>query len=279
MQDTTLTDKDKTCLHCGTVFRAERSTKKYCSDACKQTAFYQRSIVNTTTVLSNNNEQENTSVLSSQNNEQPLASKGKDDLGFSDNQTQIATVLAPSITLNDNKTNVNYKPLINKDNQPLPQVTSSYIPIPSTFIMAIAEQVDDMTCEAILMNNYPDQYWQGYVLTSVNWANTRLRCLVENLLWLGKHTEIKRKVFMQLTEAFTMLVNCNRFKQLPQNYPNRTIAIALSNQCNSIVEKYKKKKVFQLQITKQRKIQCIALRFMLAGTVPKVKFSGLDFGK
>jgi hypothetical protein len=301
MQETILTEKDKTCLHCGRVFNAERSTKKYCSDACKQTAFYQRNSMAGATMLQNSNEQEedNTSVLFSQNNNPPLPLNGKDALAFNDKQTQTATVIAAAITLNDNnaialpvatnasnnnrcnETNINHDAVKsnNKENPTVPIVTSSYINIPSTFIMAIAEQVDDVTSEAVLMNHYPDQYWQGCTLNSVTWANTRLRCLVENLLWLSKHLEIKRKVFMQLTEAFTVLVNSTRFKQLPENYPNRTITAELANQCSAIGEKYKKKKFFQLHITKQRKLQCIALRFMLAGTVPKIKFNELDFGE
>ena len=32
----------KKCLHCGEPMQAGRSTKKYCSDSCKQAAFYNR---------------------------------------------------------------------------------------------------------------------------------------------------------------------------------------------------------------------------------------------
>lgn len=34
--------KNKSCLNCGNNFSAERITKKYCSENCKQTAFYKR---------------------------------------------------------------------------------------------------------------------------------------------------------------------------------------------------------------------------------------------
>src|ERR1035437_6725306 len=35
-------DAIKNCLQCGTPMQAQKSTKKYCSDTCKQAAFYSR---------------------------------------------------------------------------------------------------------------------------------------------------------------------------------------------------------------------------------------------
>jgi len=37
-----MTDAIKNCLQCGTTMQAQKSTKKYCSDTCKQAAFYSR---------------------------------------------------------------------------------------------------------------------------------------------------------------------------------------------------------------------------------------------
>ena len=33
---------EKDCLYCGTHFTAQRASKKYCSDNCKQMAYFKR---------------------------------------------------------------------------------------------------------------------------------------------------------------------------------------------------------------------------------------------
>ena len=254
--------KEKSCLTCGNSFSAERSTKKYCSDTCKQIAFYQR----------------NTSIQSplSDNNSLPFDGKRED-------QSSAVLITAAALqgdqpvpftiplTVNDKK-----EPDNATEHKHPPPVKDKYQAVHSVLIDAIAEAVDGDT-ELLIMTTNPQHYWQGDTLAAVTWISIRLRCLLENLLWLGRHSLIERKTFIHIRNAFSAMLASPNFKRLPLNYPYTNLIKELEQQCNSIARQHKKESNFRLQLTAKRKVQFIATRFLLAAFVPKVKFGDLNF--
>ena len=254
--------KEKYCLTCNKSFTPERSTKKYCSDTCKQIAFYQR----------------NTPIQSPLNDNGSLPFAGKQEEESSVLMIAATTLQGDQpvpftipLTVNDKKEPDN----ATENNQSL-SVNAKYQVVHSPLIDAIAEAVDGDT-ELLIMTTNPQHYWQGDTLATVTWISIRLRCLLENLLWLGRHSLIERKTFVHIRNAFSAMLASSNFKRLPLNYPYTNLIKELEQQCNSIAGQHKKKSSFRLQLTDKRKVQFIATRFLLAAFVPKVKFSDLNF--
>ena len=98
--------KEKQCLSCGKNFTPERRTKKYCSDTCKQIAFYQRNAGSQEAL------NDNSKISFSDINNQAFNSKQQEKNGYnlisegvkiSDENKKSLT----SVTLNDKLERIN----------------------------------------------------------------------------------------------------------------------------------------------------------------------------
>lgn len=241
-----------TCLHCGNSMQSQRSTRKYCSDNCKQLAFYKRSGsalsgLNSSTAVANSTKQETYKDLPTELPIQQLDSP-------------------PAIATSDS--------LITP--APAPEETP-YQWVHSKMVDSIAEYTD--SGEELFMFQYPAKYWSVYVLPTVKWVSVRLRCLIESLITLSNMPFIDNDSMVAVKEAFTALVNSSHFKRLPDNYPYLSLVKELEQKITLIAKQHKHTESIQFRLTLNRKAKLIAIRYILADFVPAMKFSEMNFNE
>lgn len=233
----------RNCLHCGHPLTAKRNTKKYCSDRCKQAAFYTRAAqVN---MVGGNDKKE--SMLPFNVKVIPL-----DSITNHDEQG------GPSNTLKAGSYS-NQKPFFRTS--------------------ALIDEIGESACADVTimtMMQSPMEYWHGSDLEKVKWVSARFRSVLENLLRLDR-TMVEYKSLALLRDAMTSLINATKFQFLPFNYPFK-IQI---RQWQKILSKITKDKhgVVRFKLVFEHKIQLMITRFLLADLVPFVRFATLDFAK
>lgn len=266
----------KDCLYCGNPIVSKRSTKKYCSDNCKQLAFYKRTQSQLTSPPSTDYTQ-------------------PDDSGY-DGFTVKEKALTVKQTLNDNisfdqwekgSRNEQVDTTLLPKNFPPGQAVNvksftvnpetHYQWVESSFIRKIAEYVDNST-DMLLFQN-PSDYWSSYYLPVVKWVSLRLRCLLENLIRLNNYPTIDNATLITMKETFTTLISSDNFKRLPSNYPNTRFIKELEQKLALIVKGIKPHDHIRFRLSQKLKVEIIAKRFMMADFVPFVKFFDLDFEK
>lgn len=252
------------CLHCGSPMQSQRRTKKYCSDNCKQLAFYKRSglaLVSNDDGLSSNDTQhyQNEPDDTEGGSIQPCKPEFKEELSTHPLNDKPSVAANNSFTVKADQDEVLYKW------------------VRSRIIDSIADHVDNS--EALFMFQHPGQYWGAYVLPSVKWVSLRLRCLVESLIKLSNFSVVEYDNIIALKEAFTSLINSNYFTLLPANYPFRALIKEIEQKLAVLAKQHEHCKSIRFRLSVSRKVELIAVRFMLADFVPVVKFSEICFDR
>jgi len=246
--------------------QSQRNTKKYCSDNCKQLAFYKRNglaLVNNDENLPLSGRQEiekepvENEIALIQSYQQEFTEQLADDLPLKSlNDEQVVTV----------NNSFTVKP--ERDEPPNKSVLSK-------MIYSIADYVDNS--EALFMFQYPQKYWDIYTLPAVKWVSLRLRCLLESLIRLSNYSTVDYDNILKVKEAFTALIGSSQFKRLPSNYPFTIFIKEMEQKLALIAKQHKHCESIRFRLTANRKVELIAIRFMLADFVPPIKFSELDF--
>lgn len=242
-----------TCLHCGNPTQSQRSTKKYCSDNCKQLAFYKRSRF---ALASLNKGETVNSQIQTENYDEPIR-----ESVFAQPPINLQTV--PDDCSAITPTRLREEP--------------AYEWVHSKMVNSIAEYID--SSEDLFMFQHPLKYWGVHVLPAVKWTSTRLRCLIETLITLSSMPAIDNHSIVTVKDAFASLVSSIHFKRLPDNYPYRSLIKELEQKITLIVKQHKHAKSIQFRLTSSRKAELIAIRYILADFVPASKFSEMDFNE
>ncbi len=258
----------KICFHCGKPMQSQRNTKKYCSDNCKQLAFYKRSGL----ALSCINDNDNLLAADKQPAVEPFVGNGIiTELTQEEKFKEPITENLPVKPLND-------KPPVSVNDaftiKP-PQEEKPYECVRSKIVDSIADYIDNSA--ALLMFQSPEKYWGSYTLPTVKWVSLRLRCLIESLVKLNNFPAIDNASMVTIRDAFTTLMNSSQFRQLPINYPYTALIKELEQKLAFIAKQYKHSECIQLRLTQKRKVELIANRYILADFVPAIKFSDMDF--
>lgn len=267
----------KDCLYCGNPIVSKRSTKKYCSNNCKQLAFYKRTqlqltapsgtsdLLYTGTTKSVNYGSEDITDDESLNVNQTL----NDNISIDqwEKSYKDSTLLPKSPPLG--------KPLTVKSFTPDPQ--TDYQWVESSFMAKIAGYIDESQDMLLIQN--PHDYWGTYYLPIVKWVSQRLRCLLENLIRLNNYPSIDYATLATVKDAFTDLTGSDNFKRLPSNYPNTGFIKELQQKLSVIVKQHKPREHIRFRLTQKLKVEIIAKRFMMADFIPAAKFHDLDFEK
>lgn len=251
----------KCCEFCGRGIEGfKRNTRKYCDDNCKQLAYYARQglswgkqvISGGATMLSLNVKPELT--LSDKNypeieNEMPVE------------QNAIAQQLekqADNVKSVDTKQNVASDP--------------SYRKVDSTLLIAIErhrERIEQYF-------HFSEHSKKSDIFTNMKWVTVRVRCLLENILHLDRLGYIDRHTIEVLTSALNDLTESVYFRYLPANYPFIESLRSLKLKFQGMLQRVKPGRIV-FRLSPERKAQFMAYRFVIAGFVPKCKFSELDF--
>ena len=253
-----------TCLHCGNPMKSHRSTKKYCSDNCKQLAFYRRSglaLVSDIEALPLNTIQDQEPALSDAN--VCLTSS------FTNEFNEVRSVQS----LNDNHADAANSSSLAKPSQD----EETYKWVHSAIVENIAEYVNNN--DGLLMFQHPAQYWAAYSLATVKWISLRLRCVAENIIKLSNFPTVHYAQIAALKEALSALISSNQFKNLPANYPFSLLIKEMEQKLSLIAKEHKPAESIRFRLSVNRKVELIAVRFVLADFVPLVKFSEVNFSE
>jgi hypothetical protein len=133
--------------------QSQRSTKKYCSDSCKQLAFYKRSGLALASSddglsLSDTQRHQNEPVDIDGGSIQPCKPEFKEDLSTYPLNDKPFAAASNSFTVKPDQEEVPYEWVRSK------------------IIDSIADHVDS---DALFMFQHPGQYWGTYVLPTVKW--------------------------------------------------------------------------------------------------------------
>ena len=254
----------KICLHCGNLFEATRASKKYCCDSCRQLAFYKRSDVSEPAVAES-------IILSTQNDYTEILAGSEVAVNvkpeaFTVNKNHCFTETVKTVV----PVTVNKEQLQTTKPQPSKE---SYEWIYSNFIENVRALTEDS--EDYVRFDKPSRCWDCYDLEKIKWISLRLRCLLENLLRLSNEPSVPISTLTLLRNGFTSLIETSQYKYLPTNYPYSTLMKELEQRLTQTIKEQKKHSSIQIKLSRKRKVELIAARFMLAAIVPKTPFNEL----
>ncbi len=254
---------DKCCEFCGRGIEGfKRNTRKYCDDNCKQLAYYARRGM--TWGKDGLSGKSNLSLNIKSNftlSDKSQADSGKESF-------VVQQIIAPQTE----KQMDSIKPTSESRQNAL--VRRSYRKVESALLTAIErnrEGIEKYFCS-------PDQYWTSNAISNVKWVTIRVRCLLENILRLSNLGKIDRQAIKQLSAAMRDLSESEYFRYLPANYPFIEFIHELSTKFHSLTQQVTARQI-SFRLSTERKAQFMAYRFVIAGFVPKCKFSGLDFSE
>ena len=292
---------ESTCLYCEGHFTAIRSSKKYCSDNCKQMAYFKRNGL----VLSGTTEVEpslkvpvvsvkpvNTDEVSVKYdnekdtvkyaNEELNVKYDKDERGefefvpLADVEEEEETEIADSNDLRQIEKNI--EPIKNpikveqkheNENEPRYKWINSKL-------IGLIEKKYEQNSGGIKIKE-PFDYWEYEDAKRIVWVNTRFRCLAEGLIKLSNYSRIDQHTLFCITDAFKRLVTSATFNKLPNDYPFKELIIELFLGLNKTLEEKRHLEMLAFKLTKERKAQLICIRHQLMLHTPDIKFTEIDF--
>lgn len=229
-----------TCQHCGAPMESVRVTKKYCSEQCKQQAFYLRS-------------------------------------GLQLSTTTNVAVRPISFDEDDQEVELSTSPVITKQQALLPAPETKYQTEFSKLVEMIIEYTNNTTAYDFLRK--PERYWSYLDRKNVDWVNLRLRCLAETMLQYARLSSVKASRFIAITQALRQMEQASAFRLLPANYPFKEEIKTLASRMAAATVGMKPKDEIRYRITLHRKVELIGIRYLLAGIVPWVPIEQLSFDK
>jgi hypothetical protein len=301
---------ESTCLYCGEHFTAVRSSKKYCSDNCKQMAYFKRNGL----VLSGTTEAEpslqvpvvtvkpdNTNEVSVKyDKEKDTVKYGKEELTVKydkDEQSESEFEFVPLADAEEEEeeeeeteiADSNTIKVVEKEIQKVEPIKSSlniekereeeneprYKWINSKLISLIEKQYEQNSGGIKIKEPY--EYWEYEEAKYIVWVNTRFRCLAESLIKLSNYSRIDYHTLVCITDAFKRLVASVTFNKLPNDYPFKELIIELFLGLNKMLAEKSHLKMLAFKLTKERKAQLICIRHQLMDYTPEIKFSEIDF--
>lgn len=307
-----MTESIRKCLNCGTPLHGGRSTKKYCSDSCKQAAFYSRMSQQENKHDENEsfNGNENTShangaaaeINEAATSIQPfnVRSSVTDDTDKGGMNTFPAYRMVepnpmqeiPDLNTEDdvpfnvrnNCKTVKPEPFYDRRQQQNPAKPvrptndideEPYVWTRSSLIDEIGDYVND-SYAITEMFQYPRKYWYGTDLEKVKWVSVRLRCIIETMLDFDK-MDVERRDIISLHNALKAMTQASSFQFVPRNYPFKKEVIWLRQTIERI--RSNAPKWIRIYFSKEKKIKLIGLRFLLADLVPFDPLDNLDFNR
>ena len=298
---------ESTCLYCGSHFTAIRSSKKYCSDNCKQMAYFKRNglvlsgtaeaepnlqvpIVNVKPVSTNevsvkyetekdNVKYDNEELTVKDDKEQqsefkfiPLADAEEEE---EEEETEIADSNTIKVVEKEIQKVEHIKSSLNIEKEQKDENEPRYKWINSKLISLIEKKYEQNSGGIKIKE--PFDYWQYEEAKYIVWVNSRFRCLAESLIKLSNYSRIDRHTLLCATDAFERLVTSTTFNRLPNDYPFKELIIELFLGLNKTLGEKMNLKMLAFKLTKERKAQLICIRHQLLYHTQEIKFSEIDF--
>lgn len=291
---------ESTCLYCGGHFTAIRSSKKYCSDNCKQMAYFKRNglvlsgtaeaepnlqvpIVNVKPVTTNE-------VSVKYDKEKDTVKYGNEELTVKyDKDEHSEFEFVPLADAEEEETEIaesNNAREVEKEIEPIKNLRKveqkhenenepRYKWINSKLIGLIEKKYEQNSGGVKIKE--PFDYWQYEEAKYIVWVNIRFRCLAESLIKLSNYSRIDQHTLLCITDAFKRLVASATFNKLSNDYPFKELIIELFLGLNKMLAEKSHLKMLAFKLTKERKAQLICIRHQLMLHTPGIKFSEIDF--
>lgn len=297
---------ESTCLHCGEHFTAIRSSKKYCSDNCKQMAYFKRNglVLSGTTELEPSLKMPVVSVKPVTTDEVNVKyDKEKDTVKYANEELNVKydkdersefefVPFADAEEEEEEETEIaesNNVREIEKDTQKVEPIKSSlniekeqqeeneprYKWINSKLISLIEKKYEQNSGGIKIKE--PFDYWEYEDAKRIVWVNTRFRCLAEGLIKLSNYSRIDQHTLLCVTDAFKRLVTSATFNKLPNDYSFKELIIELFLGLNKTIEEKRHLKMLAFKLIKERKAHLICIRHQLMRHTTEIKFSEIDF--
>jgi hypothetical protein len=277
---------ESTCLYCGRHFTAIRSSKKYCSDNCKQMAYFKRNglVLSGTTEVEPSVQMPVVSVKPSNTNgvsvkydkEErsefefvPLAEEEEEEETEIADSNNVREVEKEFQKVEPIKSSLNIEKEQQEENEPRYKWINSKL-------IGLIEKKYEQNSGGIKIKE-PFDYWEYEDAKRIVWVNTRFRCLAEGLIKLSNYSRIDLHTLLCITDAFKRLVTSTTFNRLPNDYPFKELIIELFLGLNKTLEEKRHLKMLAFKLTKERKAQLICIRHQLMLHTPEMKFSEIDF--
>jgi hypothetical protein len=292
---------ESTCLYCGGHFTAIRSSKKYCSDNCKQMAYFKRNGL----VLSGTMEAEQSlkmpvvsvkpvttdEISVKYDKEKDTVKYGNEELNvkydkdersefefvpLADAEEEEETEIADSNNVSEVEKEIEpIKNLIKVEQKHENENESRYKWINSKLIGLIEKKYEQNSGGVKLKE--PFDYWEYEDAKRIVWVNTRFRCLADGLIKLSNYSRIDLHTLLCITDAFKRLVTSTTFNRLPNDYPFKELIIELFLGLNKMLAEKGHLKMLAFKLTKERKAHLICFRHQLMLHTAEMKFSEIDF--
>lgn len=289
---------ESTCLYCGGHFTAIRSSKKYCSDNCKQMAYFKRNGL----VLSGTNEVEPSlqepvvnvkpsitdDVIVKYDNEKDTVKYDNEELNVKydkeqRNEFQFVPLAeeeeeeeeAESDELKETRKNESVKREVKIEKIEKEEYEPRYKWINSKLVSLIEKKYDQNSGGIKIKE--PFEYWEYEEAKCIVWVNIRFRCLAESLIKLSNFSRIDRHTLLCVSDAFKRLITSTTFNKLPNDYPFKEFIIELYLGLNKMLADKGHLNMLAFKLTKERKAQLICIRHQLMYHTPEIKFSEIDF--
>ena len=299
---------ESTCLYCGEHFTAIRSSKKYCSDNCKQMAYFKRNGL----VLSGTPEIEpslqvpvvsvkpvNTNeVIVKYDKERDTVKYGNEELNVKydkgkrtefefvpladaeeEEEEEEETKITDSNIIREVEREIQkiepIKSPLKIEKEQEEEYEARYKWINSKLILLIENQYEQNSGGIKIKD--PFEYWEYEDAKRIVWVNTRFRCLAEGLIKLSNYSRIDHHTLLCVTDAFKRLVTSATLNKLPKDYPFKELIIELFLGLNKVLAEKGHLKMLAFKITKERKAQLICIRHHLMHHTSEINFSEIDF--
>lgn len=265
----------KNCLYCGKDLEFQRSTKKYCNDNCKQLAYYKRQAEALSGIPAEN---PHVCVKEEVTVKESLTVK-QDDFTVNNKDENIIPAMEQRSPSTENENTTTQEVSVKQEEKILSVKNTSAKEEPyeweeSNFVEAIRAEIhgDD---EEIIFSS-PEKYWAGDTLKVVQWVTMVMRCLIESIIQLSNRKYIDEHTLFEIADAFNRLIGSYSYDFLPKNYPYMNLIKELQPKMNAVAHSNKGKEKICFRLSPERKAKLIAVRFLIANFVPKIKFSELE---
>lgn len=275
----------KECLNCGQEFTATRMDKKYCSDNCRQLAYFKRNGLTTyasTTALQ-------AIPLSGDENEfyvkdvKPAQAEPVSKTPFSE---QTDDYLDDEINmLRQQVESLKREVEQQEDEVEITQQTALEIElgildryvIPDPCLYKIIRRTgSSFLYSSQLSSNYWGM-WNETDVSHILWVNKRFRCLVESLLKVNSMSYIDVDTFNAISSGVNKLIKSRTFNAVPDTYPFKEIALELPDWIRRIaMANYDPEKI-RVWLPVEFKARLMDVRLSLLKATCSIKFSELNF--
>jgi hypothetical protein len=273
---------EKICEHCNDLFIVKRKNVVYCSASCRQMAYIDRrfnSVMNNETVgtltgiplsdmpntkpsIDGSRNNAETSIDTSQKNEEP-AIDGSQINSTNPHHQQIDSE-------DETQHHAHESTLQHLTQAPI----EAYKDINSKFLTAIADLSNRRDYLSILNNCL-------YVHKNVPSHNIgmKLKCLVECLLLFSEMSLTDLDDLKEVCNAFTLTINSDYYKQLPDRFPYKSYILSLRNKLKQLIVENRNDEKIQFRLSPDNKIELMATRFELSHFYTKKTFCDVNFSE